>query len=139
MLGDKPWQPKPNRLSSDIFEQGRLKVAGLAAHHIKEGYTGKSARCRDCVYVDHCDGLHINQIRAWGLKVLQPQKNITQPLPTKQLRIKDGLPNRAVAPSLPGYAPPTAPPEDPLVILAEETKARKEARRAALLESIRKE
>ena len=139
VVGDNPWKARPRRLSEELFTKGRLTVSKLAAHHIKEEYRGKSARCRECVYVEQCDGLHINQIRSWGLKALKPLKLLSQPAPPKQLRIKDGLPNQPVAPSLAGYAPPSNPAIDPLVVLGEEAKARKAAKRMARMEAIRKE
>ena len=128
---------KPVRLHKDLFIEGRLDSAHLAEHHIKEGYFAKSARCRDCVYTDNCDGRHINQIRSQGLKTLVPQSVITQPLPEKEIRIKEGISPQRVAQSLPGYAPPSTPPRDPLAILGEKAEEKRAARRAARLQRMK--
>ncbi|MBK9644807.1 MAG: radical SAM protein [Deltaproteobacteria bacterium] len=105
-------------------ETGRLDWRELARHHVSREYRGKSVRCADCRLTARCEGLHINMIRDQGLKLCRPlvdgewaeeaeaQLSLAQPRPRR--RIEDGMTPQPPAPSLPGFAPPETPEEDPL-------------------------
>ncbi|MDD4530379.1 MAG: radical SAM protein [Candidatus Gracilibacteria bacterium] len=54
----------------DIKESNTLE--DYTKKYISDLYRIKSLRCRKCVYNKRCEGLHINFIRAYGFKVLDP-------------------------------------------------------------------
>jgi MoaA/NifB/PqqE/SkfB family radical SAM enzyme len=112
------------RLDSFDRERGRLDWKALASEHVQDHYTAKSVRCEDCRLSARCEGLHINQVRHWGLGVLAPlsegdwaeeaEAQLFALHPRVPSRIATGMPVQPVAPSLPGFEPPEEPPEDPL-------------------------
>jgi MoaA/NifB/PqqE/SkfB family radical SAM enzyme len=128
------------RLPSTLFEGGRLDIRELARFHVREGYTARSERCRDCRLADRCDGAHVNWIRVQGLARLQPltegawaddadaQLKARWPEPEKRLR--DGRPVEAPHRSLPGFPEPEGAPADPLAVIALEQQ-KKRAERVA--------
>lgn len=113
-------------LDAALFEPhtGRLGWRELARHHVAAKYRGKSVRCADCRVNTRCEGMHINQIRDQGLRLCRPlttgpwaeeaEAQLAALYPRPPRRIRDGLPPQPPAPSLPGFAPPGAPEEDPL-------------------------
>jgi MoaA/NifB/PqqE/SkfB family radical SAM enzyme len=130
------------RLDRALFDgsTGRLAMRPLARYHVREGYRAKSLRCADCRVTDRCDGIHINMIRDQGLKLARPlvtgawaedaERQLIARWPSPPRRLADGRPMEAVAPSLPGYPPPTDSPEDPVMAAAlAEVKRREERRR----------
>ena len=108
-----------NRLSKDLFDQGRLSVRALAKHHVKEGYYAKSSRCQDCALNATCEGMHINMIRDQGLSLLQPISNRDAELiqlkqTRKSIRIERGPSPQPAALNLDGGPPPKTSVVDPL-------------------------
>lgn len=135
----------PKILDRKLFdpETGRLAIRELARTHVVNGYQAKSLRCRDCRLSERCEGAHINFIRDQGFAQLEPLtdgawaenaaaqllKLRPQPLP----RVRDGQPRQPVGPSLPGFAPPSAVPVEPLMEFAkrkleQRERAREESR-----------
>lgn len=115
--------PEPEVLPAALFDSatGRIDWRALAHHHVSQKYRGKSVRCEDCPVTHRCEGLHINMIRDQGLALARPlqgdwaaEAEAQLALHPKPLRIRDGLPPQPPAESLPGFAPPAEPPEDPL-------------------------
>ena len=51
---------------------GKLEVFRYTRRYILDGYRTKSLRCRDCRENAHCEGMHINHVRAHGFKVMTP-------------------------------------------------------------------
>jgi hypothetical protein len=141
---------EPKDLHADLFngETGRLEVRPLAKYHVEQKYRGKSVRCTDCRVFDRCEGIHINMIRDQGLRQAEPliegdwADNATRQLearwPVAPKRVLDGRRALEPAPSLPGFAQPTAAPADPLAVIAGEMAA-KAARRKKRREDIRQQ
>ncbi|MFT5679135.1 MAG: MoaA/NifB/PqqE/SkfB family radical SAM enzyme [Myxococcota bacterium] len=121
------------RLSPALFdpELGRLDSRALSEHHIEQNYRAKSERCRDCAVTNACDGIHVNMIRDQGLALARPLAQAPAVHPPIGVRIAEGCPPLPPAESLPGFAPPQAPPRDPLSVMAEQIDARREAKRVA--------
>lgn len=135
----------PKILDRKLFdpETGRLVIRELARTHVVNGYQAKSLRCRDCRVSERCEGAHINFIRDQGFAQLEPLRDGAwaenaaaqllalrpKPLP----RVRDGQPLQPVGPSLPGFAPPTSVPVEPLMEFAklkleQRERAREESR-----------
>jgi MoaA/NifB/PqqE/SkfB family radical SAM enzyme len=124
------------------FEQGsgRLSIRDLARFHIKTAYRSKSSRCEDCLVEDRCDGMHINMVRDQGLALLHPmtegpwledakaQLEARYPEPIR--RIMHGRDAQPAAISLPGFAQPESAPEDPLAIVEQQRRKKREERLA---------
>jgi hypothetical protein len=53
-------------------DKGVLELFGYSAHYIENAYYTKSLRCKTCVHFDDCQGMHINYIRPFGYKALEP-------------------------------------------------------------------
>ncbi|MCB9759247.1 MAG: radical SAM protein [Alphaproteobacteria bacterium] len=116
----------PRTLRREMFDPdtGRLHWKRLARHHVAREYKGRSVRCADCRVSARCEGFHINMIRDQGLALARPltegdwadeaEAQLAARWPVAPRRIQDGLPPQPPGESLPGYAPPDAPPEDPL-------------------------
>lgn len=128
-------------LRSDLFEAdtGRIAIRDMAHHHVREGYFARSERCRDCRLASRCDGAHVNLLRDQGLKSLQPldgawaddaEAQLVARWPVPPVRVRDGRAPEAPHPSVPGFAPPAAAPQDPLAVIAAKLQARREARKA---------
>jgi MoaA/NifB/PqqE/SkfB family radical SAM enzyme len=128
-------------LRKTLFEpdSGRLAIRELAREHVTRGYWGKSLRCRDCRLNARCDGAHINFLRDQGFAQLEPFRDgewadeaVEQMLrlrPEPPKRLRDGKPIEAVAPSLPGFAPPQPAPIEPLIVLGQRLREERERRR----------
>lgn len=62
----------------DVLERTALDTRGefdtdaYVHRYITGEYYAKSRRCGDCVYQATCNGMHINYVRNYGLKSLQP-------------------------------------------------------------------
>ena len=124
---------------------GRFDIRQLTKFHVQDGYRSKSSRCEDCALTNRCDGMHINMVRDQGLKLLTPltsgawkedaeaQLRARHPEPIR--RIADGRPTQPAAQSLPGYAQPTSAPRDPLAIVEEQRRKKREARLAKAKET----
>jgi len=52
--------------------EGRLEIFRYARRYVQSDYRVKSLRCKACVHVDTCEGLHVNHVRAFGFGALQP-------------------------------------------------------------------
>jgi len=131
--------PKVLRKAMFDMETGRVAIRELARTHVIEGYQGKSVRCRDCRVNARCDGAHINFLRDQGFAQLEPLREESWALeaeaqllrlrPQPEVRLRDGRPLEAVAPSLPGYAPPEPAPVEPLIEFGNKAREARERRR----------
>lgn len=131
----------PAVLHQTLFERdsGRIDIRELARTHVIEGYWGKSLRCRNCVVDARCDGAHINFLRDRGFAQLQPlidgawaeaaAAQLARLRPQAPARLRDGRPPEPVAPSLPGYEAPQPTPVEPLIVLGQQVRERREQRR----------
>ena len=131
----------PVRLRPGLFdkETGRTSIRELAREHVKTHYFAKSVRCADCRVNARCEGLHINLIRDQGLALARPLttgawadeavRQLEARFVRPPARVYDGKPLEAPPPSLPGFAMPDRPVQDPLAAVAERLRARREARR----------
>ena len=52
--------------------KGVLDPFGFAAEYVVDGYYTKAHRCKDCKLAEHCEGLHVNVVRAHGYKWMKP-------------------------------------------------------------------
>lgn len=60
-------------LSNGMLDaQGNLGVTPYVQRYIMGEYYKQSRRCRDCRLAETCAGMHINFLRAYGFRVLQP-------------------------------------------------------------------
>ncbi|MGC6513728.1 MAG: radical SAM protein [Myxococcota bacterium] len=119
---------------------GRFDIRELSRYHVRDGYRSKSSRCEDCHVENRCDGMHINMVRDQGLKLLQPLVDgawrdealaqLTVRYPEPIVRIAHGRPAQPAAPSLPGYAMPESTPLDPLMMVEQQKKRKREERLA---------
>lgn len=110
------------------LDSGRLRIKELARDHVARGYRAKSVRCADCRVTDRCDGVHINMIRAQGLRLCRPltdgdwaddaYRQLVARWPTPPQRVRDGKALEAPHRSLPGYPEPQGPIDDPLAVTA---------------------
>lgn len=131
--------PKILREKMFDLETGRIAIRELARTHVIEGYYGKSVRCRDCKVNARCDGAHINFLRDQGFAQLEPlregawaaeaEAQLLRLRPQPEVRLRDGRPKEAVAPSLPGYAGPEAAPVEPLIEFGKKAREARERRR----------
>ncbi len=131
--------PKVLRENMFDLETGRIAIRELARTHVIEGYYGKSVRCRDCKVNARCDGAHINFLRDQGFAQLEPlregawaseaEAQLLRLRPQPEVRLRDGRPKEAVAPSLPGYAAPEPAPVEPLVEFGKKAREARERRR----------
>jgi hypothetical protein len=131
----------PKVLERKLFDPqtGRLAIRELARTHVVHGYLAKSLRCRDCVVSARCEGAHINFLRDQGFAQLEPLRDgawaenaATQLLalrPEPLPRVRDGQPLQPVGPSLPGFAPPTPAPVEPLIEFAQKARELRERAR----------
>jgi hypothetical protein len=131
----------PRVLPKTLFDpdSGRVATRELARLHVREGYWGKSLRCRTCRVNARCDGAHINFLRDQGFARLEPlregawaeeaEAQILALRPEPPQRLRDGRPVEPVAPSLPGFAPPAKAPEDQLIVEAQRAREARERRR----------
>lgn len=55
-----------------VDEEGWIAPRPFTDRFIGQHYYAKSLRCRGCVHDRGCRGLHINALRAFGFRVLQP-------------------------------------------------------------------
>lgn len=77
VLGRDP-RATPKTLDSAMMTaDGQLEIFRYIQRYIVDRYKARSLRCKPCVHVDRCDGMHINYIRAHGYELLQP---VLQPL-----------------------------------------------------------
>lgn len=131
----------PSVLRRALFDPdtGRIAIRELARTHVVEGYWGKSLRCRHCAVNARCDGAHINFLRDQGFAQLEPlvdgpwaaaaATQIERLRPEPPARLRDGRPAEPVAPSLPGCEAPQPTPIEPLIILGQQVRERREQRR----------
>ena len=54
------------------IEKGVLEIFGYSHHYIENRYYAKSLRCKSCVHDSECRGMHINYVRSFGFKGLEP-------------------------------------------------------------------
>ncbi len=137
---DTELREAPKVLAKAMFDMsnGRINTRELARTHVKEGYWGKSLRCRDCRINDRCDGAHINFLRDQGFAQLEPlgegtwaanaEEQILGLRPQPPARLRDGKPIERVAPSLPGFEGPQPLPEEPLLVHTRKAREARERR-----------
>jgi len=137
---DTELREAPKVLAKAMFDMsnGRINTRELARTHVKEGYWGKSLRCRDCRINDRCDGAHINFLRDQGFGQLKPldqgewaasaEEQILGLRPQPPARLRDGKPIERVAPSLPGFEGPQPLPEEPLLVHTRKAREARERR-----------
>lgn len=66
-------RPAPSVLDARMIDAGgRFAMYGFVEGFVTESYYSKSIRCNDCVERDACRGLHVNEIRRFGFKQLEP-------------------------------------------------------------------
>jgi hypothetical protein len=58
--------------SSMLLPSGRPEIFRYTKRFILDRYRTKSLRCRTCVQVDACSGLHVNYVRAHGYGAMRP-------------------------------------------------------------------
>jgi len=58
---------------------GPVEIFRFARRFVLDHYRVKSLRCRTCIHVAACPGLHVNYVRAHGFAQMQP---MTQPIPS---------------------------------------------------------
>ncbi|MEM6292158.1 MAG: radical SAM protein [Myxococcota bacterium] len=72
IAGDRA-RPTPVTLDTSMMTpDGRLEIFHYARRYVQTDYRVKSLRCKACVHVDACEGLHVNHVRAFGFAGLQP-------------------------------------------------------------------
>jgi MoaA/NifB/PqqE/SkfB family radical SAM enzyme len=67
--------PRPSRRVLDLTllePGGELEMFRFVRRFVADHYRVKSRRCRDCVHVERCDGLHVNYVRAHGFGAMTP-------------------------------------------------------------------
>jgi len=66
-------QPTPSTLDASMMTpEGRLEIFRYARRYVQSDYRVKSLRCKTCMHVETCKGLHVNHVRAFGFAALQP-------------------------------------------------------------------
>ncbi len=66
-------RPTPVTLDTSMMTpEGRLEIFHYARRYVQTDYRVKSLRCKACVHVQSCDGLHVNHVRAFGFAGLEP-------------------------------------------------------------------
>ncbi|RJO71949.1 MAG: radical SAM protein [Myxococcales bacterium] len=63
--------PPTLRLSA-LAADGRIDMSGYTRDYIRFDYHAASRRCQECKNRDDCRGLHLNTLRVFGFKTLQP-------------------------------------------------------------------
>ena len=72
ILGRSP-RPRPRVLDLALLApHGELEMFRFVRRFVADRYRVKSRRCRDCVHVASCDGLHVNYVRAHGFAAMTP-------------------------------------------------------------------
>lgn len=108
-------------------QTGRIAIRELAREHVTRAYRAKSVRCADCPVTDRCDGVHIQMVRDQGLRQCRPltgawardaAEQLQARFPSPPPRVRDGKALEPAHPSLPGFAAPAGPVDDPLAVAA---------------------
>ena len=55
-----------------VYDDETYTLDGYTKRYISDFYRKKSLRCDSCVYNKNCQWIHINFIRSYGFKILQP-------------------------------------------------------------------
>lgn len=72
ILGRAP-RPRPPVLDATRRDpSGRVEIFRFTRRFVLDDYRVKSRRCRECVHVDACPGLHVNYVRAHGFAEMRP-------------------------------------------------------------------
>jgi len=72
ILGRTP-RPAPRTLDLSLLDPaGELEMFRFVRRFVADHYRVKSRRCRECVHVATCDGLHVNYVRAHGFVAMTP-------------------------------------------------------------------
>ncbi len=66
---NNPFTFKANFISRGRFDLDRIAKEFLLNHNYH-----KSLRCKSCIHMTQCEGIHINHIRRFGFKILRPVK-----------------------------------------------------------------
>ena len=73
LLGRPPRRPPPTLDTAMLVPGGGLEIFRYTRRFVQAHDHVKSLRCRGCVHVDDCDGVHVNWVRAHGFAPLLPQ------------------------------------------------------------------
>jgi hypothetical protein len=66
-------RPAPRTLDLSLLDPGgELEMFRFVRRFVADHYRVKSRRCRECVHVSTCDGLHVNYVRAHGFVAMTP-------------------------------------------------------------------
>ncbi|MEW6203381.1 MAG: radical SAM protein [bacterium] len=57
-----------------LGENGKMEIFRFTKYYITDGYFTRSLRCKECVHYDDCRGMHINYVRNFGFKIMEPVK-----------------------------------------------------------------
>ncbi len=103
-------------LDAALFhDDGRRAIEPFVDRHIGETYRVKSSRCRACPADPHCEGAHIQSIRAHGFRQLVPLEGDTSAILTRLACITDDSPRlRDGAPPLPASPRVPVPGAEPV-------------------------
>ena len=64
---------RPETFDGSMLDpRGHLEIFRYAKKYISDHYFAKSLRCKTCVHVNDCRGLHVNYVRAHGFACMQP-------------------------------------------------------------------
>jgi molybdenum cofactor biosynthesis enzyme MoaA len=72
ILGRAPREPRRVLDTAMMTPDARLEIFRYTRRYILESYRTKSLRCKTCVHLDRCDGMHVNYVRAHGYAVMRP-------------------------------------------------------------------
>jgi MoaA/NifB/PqqE/SkfB family radical SAM enzyme len=72
ILGRPPRSRAPVLDTTRRGPSGQLEIFRFARRFVLDDYRVKSLRCRECVHVETCPGLHVNYVRARGFAEMRP-------------------------------------------------------------------
>ena len=72
IAGPRAHAVAPTLDTAMMTPEGRLEIFRFARRYVQNDYRVKSLRCKACVHVEGCDGVHVNHVRAFGFDGLQP-------------------------------------------------------------------
>ena len=96
-------------LDAGLFHaDGRIAIDAVVDRHVSETYRVKSMRCGTCAADPHCEGGHVQAIRATGFRTLQPVSSSANTTSCIS-RLRDGSPPQPAAPRVPVAGNPAVP------------------------------
>lgn len=66
------WNDKKVFDLNALGEDGKLEIFHFTKYYITDEYYTRSLRCQECLHSDKCRGMHINYVRNFGFKVMEP-------------------------------------------------------------------